>query len=97
MKVMKVMAKTRQEAKVDRVYDTAHTPYQRLPEAGMLTEANQQELAAIYHGLNRAALLKQINENLEHLWNLVERPAQHSLSVLVPDVIPLVNVSNSQI
>ncbi len=66
-------------------------------EAGMLTEAKQQELAAIYHGLNPPALLKQINENLEHLWNLVGRPTQHSLSVLVPDVIPLVNVSNSQI
>jgi hypothetical protein len=47
MKVMKLVAKTRHEAKVHRVYDTAHTPYQRLPEAGMLTEANQQELAAI--------------------------------------------------
>lgn len=37
--------------------------------------------AAIYHGLNPAALLTQINENLERLWNLVERPAHQQRRV----------------
>jgi len=73
--VMKLVAKTRHGAKVHKVYDTARTPYQRLLASGVLTEAKQQELASIYHGLNPALLLKQINENLEHLWNLVEHPA----------------------
>jgi len=73
--VMKLVAKTRHGAKVHKVYDTARTPYQRLLESGVLTEAKQQELAAIYHGLNPVTLLKQINENLEHLWNLAEHPA----------------------
>ena len=41
----------------------------------MLTEAKQQELAAMYYDLNPVLLLKQINDNLEHLWNLAERPA----------------------
>ena len=58
-----------------KVYDTARTPYQRLLEADVLTEAKQQELAATYYGLNPVLLLKQINENLEHLWNLAEHPA----------------------
>ena len=76
--VMKLVKKTRHGAKVHKVYDTARTPYQRLPESGVLTEAKQQELAAMYHGLNPVLLLKQINENLEHLWNLAEHPAyQH--------------------
>jgi len=72
--VMKLVSKSRHGAKVHKVYDTARTPYQRLLESGMLTEAKQQELAATYHGLNPVLLLKQINENLESLWNLAELP-----------------------
>ena len=71
---MKLMSKTRHGAKVNKVYDTARTPYQRLLESGVLTEAEQQELAAIYHNLNPIYLLKQINENLESLWGLAARP-----------------------
>jgi len=39
-----------------------------------------QELAAMYYGLNPVLLLKQINENLEYLWKLAERPA-HEQSI----------------
>jgi hypothetical protein len=73
--VMKLLDKTRNGAKVHKVYDTAQTPYQRLLESGVLTEAKRQELATVYHGLNPVLLLKQINENLESLWNLAEHPA----------------------
>jgi hypothetical protein len=73
--VMKVVSKTRHGAKVHKVYDTARTPYQRLLESGVLTEAKQQELAETYHGLNPVLLLRQINENLECLWKLAELPA----------------------
>ena len=86
--VMKLIAKTRHGVKVHKVYDTARTPYQRLLEAGVLAEAKQQELAAVYHGLNPVLLLQQINENLECLWRLAERPKHqhtetknHSVSV----------------
>jgi hypothetical protein len=72
--VMKLVAKTRQGAKVHKVYDTARTPYQRLLDAGVLPETKQQELAATYRGLNPVLLLEQINRNLEHLWRLAERP-----------------------
>jgi len=72
--VMKLVAKTRHGAKVYKVYDEARTPYQRLLEAGALSKAKQQQLAAIYHGLNPVSLLKQINENLERLWALAESP-----------------------
>jgi hypothetical protein len=74
--VMKLMGKTRHGSKVRKVYDTAKTPYQRLLEFGVLTEEKQQELAATYHGLNPVLLLKQINENLECLWRLAERPRE---------------------
>ncbi len=72
---MKLVSKTRHGAKVNKVYDTAQTPYQRLREAGVLTEAKRQELAATYHGLNSVRLLKRINTNLEQLWRLAQRPA----------------------
>ncbi len=70
--VMKLVSKTRHGARVHKVYDRARTPYQRLLEAGVLTEGKQSELAAMYHHLNPVLLLKQINENLESLWKLAE-------------------------
>jgi len=71
---MKLLSKTRHGAKVHKVYDSAQTPYQRLLQAGILTEAKRIELSAIYSGLNPVLLLKQINGNLEKLW----RQAEHS-------------------
>ena len=79
--VMKLVDKTRHGAKVHKVYDTAQTPYQRLLKTGVLIETKRQELAAVYHGLNPVSLLKQINENLEHLWNLAEYPAHQQRKV----------------
>ena len=73
--VMKLVAKSRQGAKVRKVYDTARTPYQRLLEAGVLSERKQQELAAVYRGLNPVLLLEQMNGHLERLWRLAEHPA----------------------
>jgi len=84
--IMKVVSKTRDGAKVHKVYDTARTPYQRLLESGVLTEAKQQELAATYYGLNPVFLLKQINENLESLWKLAERPAYQQRKVKTCEV-----------
>ena len=69
---MKLVTKTRHGAKVHKIYDTARTPYQRLLETDVLTEAKRQELATTYSYLNPVLLLKQINENLEYLWNLAE-------------------------
>jgi hypothetical protein len=54
---MKLVSKTKRGAKVNKVYDTAWTPYLRLLEACVLAEAKQQELAATYHGLNLVRLL----------------------------------------
>jgi hypothetical protein len=72
---MKLVTKTRHGAKVRKVYDTARTPYQRLMESDVLTEAKKAQLAATYQGLNPVLLLKQINSNLEQLWRLADRPA----------------------
>ena len=70
---MKLLTKSRQGAKVHKVYDIAQTPYQRLLKLGILSASKQAELTAVYHGLNPVVLLKQINENLEKLWKLTDR------------------------
>ena len=85
--VMKLVSKTRHGAKVHKVYDTALTPYQRTLESGVLTEAKQQELAAIYHGLNPILLLKQINGNLESLWKLAVLPAHEQRKAMTQKVL----------
>lgn len=72
---MKLVSKTRQGAKLHKVYDTARTPYQRLLESGTLTPTQQITLAAIYHGLNPVLLLNQLNGHLEKLWELADRIA----------------------
>lgn len=74
--VMKLKHKSRNGAKILKVYDTAQTPYQRLLKSGVFTDAKKQELAAIYHGLNPVLLLRQINESLESLWDMAERPVK---------------------
>jgi hypothetical protein len=74
---MKLVSKTRHGARVHKVYDTAKTPYQRLLECGLLTQAKQTELAAIYRGLNPVQLLSQLNAHLEQLWKMAERPTAY--------------------
>jgi hypothetical protein len=71
---MKLIAKARQGAKVKKFYSPALTPYLRLLKSGVLTEEKRGQLAATYHGLNPTLLLRQLNDNLERLWDLVEHP-----------------------
>jgi hypothetical protein len=79
---MKLVSKSRNGAKVYKIYDTAKTPYQRLVQAGALTEAKKAELAATYHGLNPVKLLKQISGNLEQLWQLSDHPASSVTGIM---------------
>jgi hypothetical protein len=71
--VLKLVGKTRNGAKVHKVYDTAQTPYQRLLKSGVLTEDKKHELGNIYGALNPVMLLKQIRQSVEHLWTLAEK------------------------
>ena len=71
--VLKLVAKTRHGAKVHKVYDKAQTPYERLLKSGVLSEEKKRQLASIYSALNPAKLLKQIRQEVEHLWTLAER------------------------
>ena len=69
---MKLISKSRHGAKVNKVYDTAKTPYQRLLDSGILPESKQQEMVSIYNHLNPVHLLKDIHDNQESLWKLAD-------------------------
>jgi hypothetical protein len=71
--VLKLVTKSRHGAKVYKVYDTAHTPYQRLLRGGVLTEDKKRELADVYGALNPVTLLEEIKQSVEHLCTLAER------------------------
>ena len=81
--VMQLQHKTRHGAKVHKVYDQARTPYQRVVEAGVLTEAQQKTLAEQYQSLNPVKLLEQINQALERLWDLADTKSINGSSVTV--------------
>lgn len=70
---MKLVSKTRHGAKACRVYDTAQTPYRRVLKSGLISETSEVQINSTYAHLNPVSLLKQINENVEHLWQLRDR------------------------
>ena len=71
--VLKLISKSRQGARVHKVYDEAQTPYSRLIKSGVLTEDKQRELADIYNALNPVALHEQIAQGQRKLIKLGER------------------------
>ncbi len=73
--VLKLKSKSRQGARIHKVYDEAQTPYARLLKSGVLNEDKQRELADSYQALNPVALLGQITQALRDLHKLAERTA----------------------
>ncbi len=78
---MKLKHKTRQGAKVHKVYDEARTPYQRLLQSGVLTPETKEALEKLYRSLNPLRLRQQVNRELETLWAMAEHPQRKEASV----------------
>ena len=72
--VLKLVSKSRHGAKVNKKYDVAQTPYQRLLKSQVLSEEKKRQLASIYEALNPLQLLRQMRQKLERLWKLAEHP-----------------------
>ncbi len=70
---VKLQSKTRQGAKVRKVYDTAQTPYQRLLKSQALSEEKRREFTRVYEALDPVLLRRQMQERLERLWSLADR------------------------
>lgn len=71
---MKLKKKTRIHSKVQKSYDRAQTPFQRLQESKILNEMETQELQKIYTALDPVALLKQIKLLQDALWQHAGSP-----------------------
>jgi hypothetical protein len=72
--VRKLSSKSRQGARLIRLHDEAKTPYQRMLEAGVLTEARRTVLARLYLSLNPLQLSREIYRETEKLLSLASRP-----------------------
>ncbi len=79
--VMKLKHKTREGARVRKVYDEARTPYQRLLQSGALSSEQQERLEALYRSLSPVRLLENINRELKKLWSMAEHPERKEASV----------------
>jgi hypothetical protein len=90
--VEKLVTKTRRGARVQRVYDRAQTPYQRLCAAGVLTPAKRQELEALYQSLNPLQLRRDLERQLERLWALAA-PDPHRTQEHTQAAPPFLNVA----
>jgi hypothetical protein len=71
--VLKLVSKSRQGARIHKVYDAAQTPYSRLIKSGVLNEDKKRELANIYSALNPVTLQEQIFLGQRQLAKLGER------------------------
>ena len=72
--VMQLQEKHRQGARVRKVYDSPRTPFRRLLEHGALTQDQRQQLEQQYRQLNPVKLLRDINKELDRLWQLADTP-----------------------
>jgi len=71
--VMKLVSKTREGAKVRKVYDRARTPYRRLLECTDMPDESRQSLTQLYNVLDPVCLLEQINRAQDALWTLTDQ------------------------
>lgn len=78
---MKLKHKSRQGAKVRKVYDEATTPYHRLLRTGVLNAESKQALEKLYRSLNPVRLHEQVNRQLETLWAMAEHAQGKEASV----------------
>lgn len=74
---MKLVNKQRTGSKLQRKYDAAQTPFQRLRGTGVLSEARQQHLTEVFHALDPVRLLQQVEALQDALW-------QHAVQVASP-------------
>jgi hypothetical protein len=85
--VQKLVRKTRQGARTQRIYDRALTPYQRLCATGVLTPRKRDELERLYQTLNPLQLRRDLDTALERLWPLAApdpRRAPGNSEIAVP-------------
>jgi hypothetical protein len=88
--VEKLLTKTRDGARVHRVYDRAQTPYQRLCTAGVLSADARRALDELYQSLNPLGLRRALERELDRLWALAAPdPGRLANTEMAPPLLPL--------
>lgn len=82
---MKLQQKQRQSAKVNRVYDTAKTPFRRLRATDVLNKASLNKFEFINQALDPVKLLKQIESLQNALWQhaILEKKSSQVVSTKI--------------
>ena len=80
--VRQLLEKHHQGAILQRRYDRAMTPFQRVLAAQVLSPSKQQELTTLYTSLNPLQLQRQLQVELERLWDLASPPASPSVPAI---------------
>jgi len=83
---MKLVNKQREGSKVQRKYDAAQTPFQRLVVSGILAEEKIQHLTRVFHALDPVRLLQQLQALQDALWRHVV--PESSLNAVHPNLPP---------
>jgi hypothetical protein len=78
--IRKLKSKERIGTRVRKCYDEARTPYQRLLASGVLAPDKALTLQRHYERLNPIALRTQLNQALDRLWDLRDRPGSNDRS-----------------
>jgi len=78
--VRKLLEKHHEGATLHRRYDRAQTPFQRLCAANILSSAKLQEVTVLYQSLNPLQLQRQLQAELDRLWDLVSPEGPPKLS-----------------
>jgi len=80
---MKLVEKTRRGSKVQKKYDQARTPYQRVLDGNTLSKEAVEELKRTYATLNPVKLGRQISRLQDRIDALVDakREAQDALNL----------------
>ena len=66
--VQKLVSKRRNGSKVQKRYDQARTPHQRVVDSPDVTSKDKLRLQVTYLALNPVQLRDRIDANLEQLW-----------------------------
>ncbi len=85
---MKLKQKTREGSHVQRRYDAAQTPFQRLLASEVLSTEQQARLSALFESLDPVRLLRQLDRLQDALWQLAVVPSagQPARASLAPPV-----------
>ena len=85
---VKLVAKTRDGAKVTRQYDRAKTPYQRVLEDESVSGEVKEGLTARYLRLDPVSLLAELRTAQDRLWHSVEETQEETTTLTLPRRAP---------